>query len=149
VKFDLNIFSIIVMITSIVLVLYPLAYMWMARGKAQEVAENFKTIEFALRHFFYNEGFGVVSPSKVGVDTLYQRYYLKKKPKDYYYIIWVDPDPSDGRIEAAVVYRGKLDPVAAVESIKGLVWLDEEEGKLYQDYRDWRQPAVVVEVVGD
>ena len=145
---DLNVFSVIVIISSIALVLYPLVYMEIAEREAKIVKENFEKIEFALRHFFYNEGFEVITPSKVGIDTLVQRYYLSRYPGGDYSILWIDPDPSDGKIEAAIVYGGKIDPVAALKVIKDPMWFDPKEKKLYEDYREGRQVAVIVEVSG-
>ena len=145
---DLNVFSVIVIISSIALVLYPLVYMEIAEERAKVVRENLERIEFALRHFFYNEGFEVISPSKVGVDTLVQRYYLSKYPGDEYSILWIDPDPSDGKIKAAIVYRGEIDPVAALKVIKNPMWFDPKEKRFYEDYDEGRKVAVLVEVGG-
>ena len=146
---DLNVISFMVMISSIALVLYPFVQFGIADHAAKVVSHEFEKVEFALRHFFYVEGFGIVSPSSVGIKTLVQRYYLSKDPGEDYSIFWMDPDPSDGIVKAIIVYHGEIDPVAAMKVMKGLVWFDEKEKSVNRDYRRGRKVGVVVEVSGD
>ena len=146
--FDLNILSILVIISSIILALYPLIYTWTSGMEISGVVRNFKNVEFALKQFFYTEGFGLIPTSKIKISTLVDRYYLKESPGKDFSVLWIDPDPSDGMVKAAVVYFGKVDPVIAVEKIGRVYWYDPTDGGIYLDYREGRKISVIVEVTG-
>jgi len=146
---DLNFVSLIAIISSVVLVLYPFVYFGLADHKAKSIAEDFEKIEFALRHFFYVEGFGIISPSSISIKTLVQRYYLSRDPGGDFSIFWIDPDPTgDGKVVAVVVYHGNVDPVTTVRVIRDALWFDEKEKKVEKNYDTGRKIAVIVEVSG-
>jgi hypothetical protein len=143
---DLNVLSLILIISSIILALYPLFYMGVSEIAAKHVEKSFKTIEFALRHFFYNEGFELIPPEEINIETLVQRYYLSKNPGGEYSILWLDSDASDKKVSAAVICLKNIDPVAAAKVIKNVLWFDKSDGKLHKDYKDGRLVTLVVEV---
>ena len=145
---DLNLLSILVIISSIILALYPLIYTWVSGMDVSRIAKKFGSVEFALRQFFYSEGFGLIPTSSIKISTLVDRYYLKESPGKDFSLLWIDSDPSDGDVKAAIVYFGKVDPVVAVEKIRSIYWYDPRDGGIYMDYRDGRKMTVIVEVKG-
>ncbi len=143
---DLNFFTVVVIISSIAVALYPVIHVGVSDLKISEISREVERIEFALEQFFYTEGFEIISPSEVRVKTLVQRYYLKEDPSDRYFILWIDPDPSDGKISAAIVYEGKVDPVLVASKMKKITWYDPGDGRIHEDFRESREMAVLVEV---
>ncbi|GEM_PF-6255923 len=145
---DLNFLSILVIISSIILALYPLIYTWISGMEISKILKRFESVEFALRHFFYTEGFGLIPTSSIKISTLVDRYYLKESPGRDFSLLWIDSDPSDGNVKAAIIYLGKVDPVVAAEKIQSVYWYDPTDGGIYMDYRDERKMTVIVEVTG-
>ena len=146
--FDLNLFSILVIISSIILALYPLIYTGICETEVSSVVRKFENVDFALKQFFYSEGFESIPPSSIDISTLVKRYYLKESPGKDYSLFWIDPDPSDGIVKAAIVYFGDVDPVVAAKKVRSIYWYDPKDGEIYVDYRDGRKMTVIVEVKG-
>ena len=146
--FDLNFLSILVIISSIILALYPLIYNWTNGMEISRIVGKFENVEFALKQFFYTEGFGLIPTLSIKISTLVNRYYLKESPGKDFSLLWIDSDPSDGNVKAAIVYFGKVDPVVASEKIGKVYWYDQRDGGIYMDYREGRNITIIVEVKG-
>ncbi len=143
---DLNLLSILVIISSIILALYPLIYVGIGEMEISSVVKKFESVDFALKQFFYSEGFEAIPPSSISISTLVKRYYLKESPGKEYSLLWIDSDPSDGIVKAAIVYFGKVDPVMAAKKVRSIYWYDPKDGEIYTDYREGRNMAIIVEV---
>ncbi len=143
---DLNLLSFLVIISSIILALYPLIYTGIVEVEISSVVKKFENVDFALKQFFYSEGFEFISPSSVSISTLVRRYYLKGSPGKDYTLLWIDSDPSDGNLKAAIIYLGRVDPIVAAKKVRSIYWYDPKDGGIYVDYREGRKMAIVVEV---
>ncbi len=144
-NFNLNILVIVILAVSGFLIVYPLIENAIDELGAERVLSNFKKIGFALNLYFYTEGFEVLEPSKVSLETLVNRYYLVSDPGREYSIFWIDTDvEDDGEIKAVVYYKGFADPVAIKKLEKNIVWFS--SGRISKNYSNGSNPGIVVEV---
>ena len=113
---------------------------------AKRVKADFEKISLALSNFFYSEDYESLDVGMVSLKILVDRYYLKEVDIKDYGLWWLDKDPSDGVIKAAVFYEKRVDPVAIFRVMRDVLWYDPRTKEVYKDYRVWRRATKLVEV---